>query len=177
MQSGFSSYLLVLRRNPFAKHIFAVHSARSAFIEAESNEKVRRALRTKLRTQSICLKQGDKVFQKRDDSNHRRGPRVSIVQDRRIALIRHVSIYIRDTTLRVLKFGEDITTAPDISNDDNFEKAKTLPKQKINQTDFFDDSDYDDCINNTETNKQNNNNQTVKNCPWKGDIIEYRLDN
>ena len=34
----------------------------------------------------------------------------------------------------------EFTTAPDnISNDDNSEKAKTLPKQKINQLDFFDD--------------------------------------
>ena len=62
MWSGFSSYQLVFGRNPFTKRIFAVHSARSAFIEAESSEKVRRALRSTLRAQSICLKQGDKIF-------------------------------------------------------------------------------------------------------------------
>ena len=59
----------------------------------------------------------------------------------------------------------------------NFEKTKTLTKQKIYQTDLFDDTDYDDCLNNTETNKQNNNTQTIYNCPSKGDIIEYPLDN
>ena len=53
----------------------------------------------------------------------------------------------------------------------------TWPKQKINQVDFFDDTDYDDWINNTETNKQNNSSQTVKNCPSKDDIIVYQLDN
>ena len=37
---------------------------------------------------------------------------------------------------------------PAISYDD-----ENLPKQKINQFDFFDDTDYDDCINITETNK------------------------
>ena len=46
----------------YAKHIHATHSARSVFIEAECSEKVRRALRAKLRTQSICFKHGDKVF-------------------------------------------------------------------------------------------------------------------
>ena len=30
---------------------------------------------------------------------------------------------------------------------------ENLPKQKINQFDFFDDTDYDDCMNITETNK------------------------
>ena len=59
----------------------------------------------------------------------------------------------------------------------NFEKTKTLTKQKIYQIDLFDDTDYDDCLNNTETNKQNNNTQTIYNCPSKGDIIEYPLDN
>ena len=73
-----------------------------------------------------------------------------------------------------MKFGKEFTTAPDnISNDDNSQKAKTLAKQKTNQIDFFNDTD-DDCINNTETNKQNNNTQTVKNCPSKGNII-YRI--
>ena len=59
----------------------------------------------------------------------------------------------------------------------NFEKTKTLTKQKIYQIDLFDDTDYDDCLNNTETNKQNNNTQTIYNCPSKDDIIEYPLDN
>ena len=174
MWSGFSSYQLVFGRNPnipstltdnlpalegttinhsFAKHIHAIHSARSAFIEAESSEKVRRALRIKLRTQSICFKQGDKVFDKRNDSNHWRGPEVVTGQDGKIVLIRHGSIYIRASTCRILKFGEEFTTTPDnISNDNNSEKAKILPKQKVNETekvnetDFFDDTDYDDCI-------------------------------
>ena len=89
IRSGFSSYQLVFRRNPkitstltenppaldgaainhlFAKHIHAIHSARSAFIDAESSKKVRRALQAKLRAWSICFKQRDKVFYKRDDS-------------------------------------------------------------------------------------------------------------
>ena len=54
---------------------------------------------------------------------------------------------------------------------------KILHKQRVNQIGFFDDTDYDDCINNTETNKKNNNTQTVKSCPSKGDIIEYQLNN
>ena len=52
-----------------------------------------------------------------------------------------------------------------ISNDDNSEKGKTVRKRKINQIDFFDDTEFDDCINNTQTSKQNNNTQTVQNCP------------
>ena len=53
----------------FAKHIHSIQSAISAFIEAESSEKVWRALRAKFKAQSICFKQGNEVFYKRDDSN------------------------------------------------------------------------------------------------------------
>ena len=74
MWSVFSSYQLMFDKNSnipptltdnppalegttinhsFAKQIHAIHSARSAFIEAESSEKVRRALRTNLTAQSM----------------------------------------------------------------------------------------------------------------------------
>ena len=117
--SGFSSYQLVFGRNPnipstltdnppalksatinhsFVKCIHAIHSLRSASTEAESSEKVRRALRAKLIAQPICFKQVDKVFYKRDDSNRRRAPGVVIGLDGKIALIRHGSIYIRAST-------------------------------------------------------------------------------
>ena len=70
-----------------------------------------------------------------DDSNCWRGPGVAIGPDGKIVLIRHGSIYIRVSRSRVVKFGEEFTTAPDnISNDDNSEKGKTVPKQKFKLT-------------------------------------------
>ena len=76
MWNGFSSHQLVFGQNPhlpeimtdklpapegktssevFAKHLNALHEARRAYIQTESNERVRRALRTKVRAAEQTL--------------------------------------------------------------------------------------------------------------------------
>lgn len=80
---------------------------------------------------SLCFKQGDNVFYERDDSHRWRGPEVVTGQDGKIALIRQGSFYIWASRYRVVKFVKEFTTAPDnISNNDDSEKGKTVPKQK-----------------------------------------------
>ena len=88
---GFSPNQLVFGRNPnllfnlinlppemedvskadiIVKHLNAFDAARKAFIEAESNEKLRRALKAKNRvTTGITYEIGDIVYYKRKDSN------------------------------------------------------------------------------------------------------------
>ena len=52
------------------KYLNAFDAARKAFIEAESNEKLRRALKAKNRvTTGITYEIGDIVYYKRKDSN------------------------------------------------------------------------------------------------------------
>ena len=77
----------------FAKHIHTIHSARSASIDAESSGKVWRALQARLRAKSICFKQGDKDFYKRDDSICWRGLGIVIGQDGKTILICHSNIW------------------------------------------------------------------------------------
>lgn len=44
----------------FAKHFNALHSSRRAFIQAESSERIRRALRHKIRLSREYFEHGDK---------------------------------------------------------------------------------------------------------------------
>ena len=60
----------VSKADIIVKHLNAFDAARKAFIEAESNEKLRRALKAKNRvTTGITYEIGDIVYYKRKDSN------------------------------------------------------------------------------------------------------------
>ena len=48
-------------------HIKAMHAARSAFMKAESSEKISRALRHPVRACEQYFQQGEKVYYKRND--------------------------------------------------------------------------------------------------------------
>lgn len=83
MWNGFSSHQLVFGTNPnlpnimteklpalegtstseiFAKHLNALHSARKAYIQTEAKERIRRALRSKVRASEQVFNNGDSVF-------------------------------------------------------------------------------------------------------------------
>ena len=87
MWNGFSSHQLVFGTNPnlpnimtdklpaligsisseiFAKNLNALHSARKAYIQSESEESIRRALRYKVRASEEVFNNGDNVFYKRE---------------------------------------------------------------------------------------------------------------
>ena len=124
MVYGWSPYQLVFGSNPnlpntiidkppalenttvsqnFAKHLNALHSGRRAFIQAESSERIRRALRHKIRASGECFQQGDRVYYKRDDDNRWKGPRTVIGQDGKVVFVRHGSIYVRVHPCRLIR--------------------------------------------------------------------------
>ncbi|VDI54554.1 Hypothetical predicted protein [Mytilus galloprovincialis] len=110
MVYGWSPYQLVFGTNPnlpnvlndkppalehntvsqtFANHLNALHSGRRAFIQAESSERIRRALRHKIRASGECFQHGDKVYYKRDDDNKWKGPGTVLGQDGKVVFVRH----------------------------------------------------------------------------------------
>ena len=110
MSAGYSPYQLVFGRNPklpsvlhddppalegktinstFADHLNTLFSARQAFVKAESSEKIRRALRYKVRTIGRIYNNGDKVYFKRDNELEWRGPGVVIGHYSRIVTIQY----------------------------------------------------------------------------------------
>ena len=116
MVAGFSPYQLVYGRNPklpctlsdelpalegtttsemVAKHLNASHSARKAFIAAETSEKIRRALKHKVRTNGKVHQSGAHVYFKRDEQKEWKGPATVIGQDGKTVILKYGSNIVR----------------------------------------------------------------------------------
>ncbi|XP_061841706.1 uncharacterized protein [Nerophis lumbriciformis] len=127
---GFSPYQLVFGQNPnvpsvlvdkppalegttmskwVGQHISALHAARTAFTEAECSERIRRALRTQLRSTDEYYETGDKVYYKRMDCNEWKGPGVVIGRDGVVIFVRHGGSYVRVHRCRLRKATDHYT--------------------------------------------------------------------
>ena len=126
--SGFSPNHLVFGFNPAIPDIFvsdlpaleevnaseivranlnAMHIARQEFVKQESSERVKRALRSNVRSSPVeNLVNGDNVYYKRNDSKEWRGPGVVIGRDGKQVLVKHGGTYIRVHTCRLTRVPE-----------------------------------------------------------------------
>jgi hypothetical protein len=128
MWHGFSSYQIVFGKNPnlpnimtdkppalegvttsevLAKHLNALHAARRAFIQSEADERIRRALRCKVRASEQVFENGDRVFYKREGHEKWLGPGKVVFQDGRVIFIRHGGIFVRVSPNRLVKAGKE----------------------------------------------------------------------
>ena len=93
--NGFSSYQLILEKNPNLPNIMteklldAMHSARKTFIKYEADEKARRALRHPVRAREETFDPGDSVFYKKEEKNRWLGPDKVISQDGWVVFVTH----------------------------------------------------------------------------------------
>ena len=156
MWNGYSSYQIVFGTNPklpdifhatppqlegrtqseiLAKHLNVLQSARKGFIESQCDEKVRRALRHKLRSKLETYVTGDRVYYKRDDSNRWRGPGIVIGQDRQVVFVRHGGVYVRVSTCRLKKVHssdkDEVEDEP--NNNEMHTPAENISENKNNQ--------------------------------------------
>jgi transposase InsO family protein len=124
MYNGFSSNQLVFGKNPnlpnimvdklpalhgvtqskaLAKHLTALHTAREAFIQSESEERIRRALRHRVRASEQYYNNGDEIYYKKDNMNRWLGPAKVLHQDGKVIFARHGGQLIRLSPNRVTK--------------------------------------------------------------------------
>ena len=87
----------------FASHLNVLHSAGKAFIESESCERIRRALRNKMRTPEQIFQPEDLVFYKREGKEQWLGPGKVMFQNGKAVFIRHGSGFVRISPNRLLK--------------------------------------------------------------------------
>ena len=86
-----------------ATQLRTMRTARQAFIKAESEEKIKRALRHNIRPSAKNkFVQGDLVYYKRNDSRKWRGPGKVIGTESSTILIKHGAQYVRAHVCRVL---------------------------------------------------------------------------
>lgn len=196
MVEGYSPYQLVFGRNPtlpsvvidelpalegttisqnFAKHINALHSSRQAFIKAESEERIRRALRHNVRENKEFISNGDYVYYKREDSNEWKGPGKVVGQDGKVILVRHGSNLIRVHNSRITKCNYKIQDCSQnkTSNDSLPDKVNTSACASIGGTPYnqmFDTDSDDDYVKETTTQQQHTESKTF---PKVGMKVKY----
>lgn len=139
-------------------HLNALHSARQAFIKSESCQKLKIALKSKIRANSEVYEHGDVVYYKRDSDGRWLGPGKVIFQDGRVIFVRQGSNFVRVSANRIIKAGELLTkqvdkalssprtaaAVPSQENSAEVEKQIGRPSEVQNPTIDFDTFDVDD---------------------------------
>ena len=86
----------------------AMYSARKRYVEAESSEKIRRALRHKVRSYAdVVFMNGDKVYYRRKNFKGWKGPAVVLGQDGQFVLIRHGGAFYRVHPCHLMKMDRN----------------------------------------------------------------------
>ena len=137
-----------------AKHLNALHSARRAFIENESSEKLRRALRSKTRDiTSRDFDIGDHVYYKRNGHNEWRGPGVIRAISGKTVLVQHGGFYNKVSPCALPLVNERDTYDRESYNDglacgvDNVEPDNVEPyygdEIEVDYNAIFDDQEFE----------------------------------
>ena len=199
MWNGFSSYQLAVGSNPnlpniltasppaleglttseiFAKHLNTLHSARKAFVESDADERIRRALRNKVRAAEQVYSPGDRVFYKRDGQERWIGPGKVIFQDGKVVFVRHGGTFVRVSPNRLIPAGSHSYDETPAQN----ETTSTSETLQDNDT----DSQYEIIGLHSENHEVDVDIPTVQNqpvrvlsseklMPQKNDRIQYRV--
>lgn len=143
-QFGYSSNILVFGRNPsfpsvitdkitalssdnlsktVEENLNAMRSARKAFIESESSERIKRALTHNVRSNTEAIfEKGDKVFYKRNDQKRWYGPAAVIGQEGKTIIVKNGGETVRVHVSRIIHVGDVVNKADTVSS----ESAKEL---------------------------------------------------
>ena len=186
MWNGFSSYQLVFGCNPkvpnvmtdklpaldpktstevFNQHLNALHAARKEFIASEADERLRRALRHKVRASEEVYNSGDRVFYMRNQSDKWLGPAKVLFQSGKTVFCEHGGAIVKVSPNRLQKANKD--TPPKPSNENPPEIQNTTP---------VDEDSLDDSLTTPVQDKQNDENtqNDVRDTPEDHEELENR---
>ena len=126
---GFSPYELVFGRKPhvidilespptaleirthcqvFNDNMNAMNAAKAAFIKAQNCEKLKLALRSKIRTADHIYQPGDYVYYRREKDDRWLGPGKVMWQDNKVIMVRHGGYCTRVSANRLLPVKEEL---------------------------------------------------------------------
>ena len=147
----------------------AIHASRVAYTKSERCERIKRALRAKIRINDTIYEKGDIVYFKKEGEDTWRGPAKVVFQDSKVIFIRIGSIYYRVSANRIIKAGEEL--AKDIiekekheSNDtgNNNTETRTEPVQTRRQTSSHNENCTPDVDSLTMNERENVDNNSVE---------------
>ena len=126
---GYSPYQLVLGQNPrlpniledsppswevksmskkLTEHLTALHATRKEFIKTESCEKIKRALKHRIRTSDTVYQYGDTVYYKRENEDRWKGPATVMFQDGKVIFVRHGGFGVKVSANRIIKAKKEL---------------------------------------------------------------------
>ena len=109
-------------RKLLKRHLKAIAESRKAFIECEANEKLRRAIKSKLRsTTSLIYELVDEVYYKSNDSNQWKGPGTIIGKENKQVIVKQGGEHMRfhPCRLKLRNKHQNIDIIKDDSKDNN----------------------------------------------------------
>ena len=77
------------RARYFAKHLNALHAAKKAFSESKADERIRRALRSKMRSSEEVFNYGDRLCYKSEGHDRWLGPGKVVFQHGKIIFVHY----------------------------------------------------------------------------------------
>ena len=115
-----------------SSNLSTISAARKAFIEAESCERIRRALRHNVSSANhVRYITGDVVFYKRNNSKQWKGPGKVIGQESQQVLIKHGGIYVRVHPCRVM-MDKKVEESGQLKNQSQQTSSKSSDTQSEN---------------------------------------------
>ena len=126
---GYSPYQLVLGQNPrlpniledpppswevksmskkLTEHLTALHATRKEYVKTESCEKLKRALKHRIRTSDTVYQYGDIVYYKREHEDRWKGPASVMFQDGKVIYIRHGGYGVKVSANRIIKAKKEL---------------------------------------------------------------------
>jgi hypothetical protein len=95
-----------------------IHDARKAFIQSEAENKIKIALRNRIRSSEAVYVKDDWVYYKRDGRQQWLGPARVIFQDRKVVLIDHGGLYIKVSPNRLTKVSSQFASNGESKDDE-----------------------------------------------------------
>ena len=107
----------------------AIHATREKYIQAERCDRIKRALRAKIRIADTVYENGDLVFFKKEGEDTWRGPARVVFQDSKVIFLRIGAVYYRVSANRIIKASNELAT--EIMKRDNTDEDKeTITQQQ-----------------------------------------------
>ena len=155
---GYSPYQLVLGQNPrlpniiddppptwevksmskkLTEHLTALHATRKEYVKTESCEKLKRALKHRIRTSDTVYHYGDTVYYKRENEDRWKGPATVMFQDGKIIYVRHGGYGVKVSANRLIKAKKELVEKIKRKNGDftiTVENADVNAKEDETQT-------------------------------------------